>query len=60
MYPSTRWQRRIDKAAKNKLGFQQATAEMAKNVELGQQCSLHQAIDPVENICDYAQQIAAL
>jgi hypothetical protein len=33
---------------------------MSRNVELGQQCSLHQAIDPVENICDYAQQIAAL
>lgn len=60
MYPHTRWQRRIDKAAKNKLGIQHSAAEMVRNVELGQQCSLHQAIDPVENICDYAQQIAAL
>ena len=42
------------------MGFQQAAVEMARNVELGQQCSLHQAIDPVENICDFAQQIAAL
>ena len=63
-----KWQKKLDKASKGR--YPQAMKEIAKYVglEVGsrqtplglEQCSLQQAIDWVENICDFAQQIAAL
>jgi Tfp pilus assembly protein PilO len=68
-----KWQKKVEKAVKSR--FPAAMREIAKYISLSslpsslssssaqwnlQTCSLHLAIDPVETICDCAQQIAAL
>mmetsp|Transcript_5909 Transcript_5909/g.8233 ORF Transcript_5909/g.8233 Transcript_5909/m.8233 type:complete len:568 (-) Transcript_5909:11-1714(-) len=55
------WQRRLDRAAK--LRHPAAMTDIARLIAAGEecsQCSLQQAIDPVEAICDLAQQISSL